>query len=95
MALVKISTTKILYLAAALFLVLAIMSSTLPSCRAGGCVGCHRSPPPPVDDTCFRLFRCTPEMCSNECRQRRLQAEGAYCVNRNAAKECCCRHDAI
>ncbi|KAG2558058.1 hypothetical protein PVAP13_8NG135700 [Panicum virgatum] len=100
MALTKISTSRNMYLlTAALFLVLATMSSTFPSCQAvrRGIIG-HQPPPPllppsPPGETCFIFPECKLSVCTKACVSKRHRGVGAHCVEieETATDECCCR----
>ncbi|CAD6253688.1 unnamed protein product [Miscanthus lutarioriparius] len=96
MALLKISTTRIVYLWAKLFLVLGIMSATFPSCRAASLSGfncCQENKPPEID--CQRYINCKPYGCWLACTRRGYTGVGAHCINKKDAykDECCCNKD--
>ncbi|CAL4984134.1 unnamed protein product [Urochloa decumbens] len=102
MALVRISTVRLVHLTAALFLVLAIMSCTSPSGEAG-CGGstCRNSPPPPpLKVDCFvpeDQFFCQSHYCPNICISKdhsikRNSITRAYCNYHVDPHECCCIH---
>ncbi|PAN43022.1 hypothetical protein GQ55_8G200800 [Panicum hallii var. hallii] len=93
--------TRIMYLTAAVFLALSIMSTTIPSSEAGGrcskgrCLPPPPRPlPPPASFRCFQIRRdepaCKrPKDCENLCAKNDYPKEHAYCRSR---RECCCKH---
>ncbi|KAK8447821.1 hypothetical protein SEVIR_8G160332v4 [Setaria viridis] len=101
MALVRmISTARLVYLTAALFLVLAIMSCTSSSCQAGNCIGsaCRRpwQPPPNRVRPCFRAQRssqCGPSYCKGVCAAHGINnCKAAFCEITVVPHLCCCPH---
>ncbi|KAG0530084.1 hypothetical protein BDA96_05G154200 [Sorghum bicolor] len=77
--------TKIVYLAAALLLVLGTMP-TFPSCQAGGCC------PGGMKEQCYSSKSpCIVDLCKAYCGARGHKKEDAYCVKRNNGEECCCK----
>ncbi|CAD6256850.1 unnamed protein product [Miscanthus lutarioriparius] len=103
MALLNISTTRIVYLWAALFLVLGIMSATFPSCRAAGLSGfncCQENKAPPLlaEIDCRQYANCKPYGCLLACRGRGYTGIGNHCIinKKNFFKDqCCCDKDPI
>ncbi|PAN42929.1 hypothetical protein PAHAL_8G198200 [Panicum hallii] len=101
MALTNISTSRNMYLlTAALFLVLATMSSTFPSCQAvrRGIIRRHQPPPPPLSpsppgETCFIFQEYKLSVCSKACVSKGHRGVGAHCVEikQTGTDECCCR----
>ncbi|XP_066341919.1 uncharacterized protein [Miscanthus floridulus] len=92
MALLKISTTRIVYLWAALFLVLGIMSATFPSCRAASLSGFN----------CCQENKAPPPLAEIDCRQYARGGGGggggSHCIinKKNFFKDqCCCDKDPI
>nr|ACG26044.1 hypothetical protein [Zea mays] len=78
------SSIKIVYLAAALFLVLGTMP-TFPSCQAGGCC------PGRIKEQCYGTSGpCVNDVCAAYCQIKGHKSEGAYCVKRNNGQDCCC-----
>ncbi|KAG2562499.1 hypothetical protein PVAP13_8KG237502 [Panicum virgatum] len=77
MALVRVSTARIVYLTSALSLVLVIMMScTSSSCRAGSCVGKPCRPPPPPAPPCFtprQPRRCSRDECPDVCSEHGIK----------------------
>ncbi|EES09349.1 hypothetical protein BDA96_05G054200 [Sorghum bicolor] len=76
--------TRIVYLAAALFLVLGTMS-TFPSCQAGGCC-----PGGPSRVECSRwqgAQPCRNDACIAHCAGLGHKKAGAYCLY----PDCCCK----
>ncbi|KAG0530085.1 hypothetical protein BDA96_05G154300 [Sorghum bicolor] len=76
--------TRIVYLAAALILVLGIMA-TFPSCQAGGCPGGIKA------EYCFRCTPCINDLCIPYCGTHGYKVKGSHCVKRNIGEECCCK----
>ncbi|KAG0530097.1 hypothetical protein BDA96_05G155500 [Sorghum bicolor] len=100
MALLKIYTTRIVYLWAALFLVLGIMFATSPSSRAASlsgfnCCQENKLPPPRAEIDCRQYPICRPYGCLLACRGWGYTGVGFHCISKkNPMKdECCCDKD--
>ncbi|KAG2558146.1 hypothetical protein PVAP13_8NG139302 [Panicum virgatum] len=84
-----------MYLAAAVSLVIAIMSTTFPSSLASNsCVGstgpCSQpSPVPPPLFRCFSSKDCKPTGCQDVCQEQHYPREGAHC---RSVDSCCCKN---
>ncbi|KAG2558144.1 hypothetical protein PVAP13_8NG139300 [Panicum virgatum] len=89
---------RIMYLTAAVFLALAIISTTEAGggCSRGRCSPPRPSPPPP-SFRCFEIRRDEPACrrprdCESLCAKNDFPTERAYCRSR---RECCCMHPAL
>ncbi|KAG0530086.1 hypothetical protein BDA96_05G154400 [Sorghum bicolor] len=81
---IKICTTRIVYLAAALILVLGTMP-TFPSCQAGGCC------PGGIKEQCyFAKPPCRTDMCASYCYLKGHEKSHRCVKINNGNEECCC-----
>ncbi|CAL4999870.1 unnamed protein product [Urochloa decumbens] len=93
MSLVRISMATFVYLTAALFLALAIISCILSPCQAGNCI-----PGKPCKPTrkvaCFvpsQSRRCSRYECPDVCSENGIKGcKAAYCNIKVIPYECCC-----
>ncbi|CAL4987243.1 unnamed protein product [Urochloa decumbens] len=99
MALVRISTARLVYSTTALFLALAIMLSCTSSfCQAGNCGGKPCGPPPPLELKlpCFeprQQRRCSAAKCPRVCAENGIKGcKDAYCERKVIPYKCCCPH---
>ncbi|CAL5028126.1 unnamed protein product [Urochloa decumbens] len=89
--------TKIIVCLATSFVVLAMMSSTFPSCQAAG--KWPRRPPPqprpaaPPPPFCFQFDAqyCTNYHCGKACQEHSFpRKNGGYCDKNVEPWQCCC-----
>ncbi|CAL4992684.1 unnamed protein product [Urochloa decumbens] len=90
MALLRSSNTRIMYLTIVIVLVLAISSSTIPSCQAGNIIEGHDSPTL-SSVTCYTYRQCDEAGCARHCVHKGKKKDG--CRNKGADPEQCCCQD--
>ncbi|TVU21333.1 hypothetical protein EJB05_30961 [Eragrostis curvula] len=81
--------------AIAVFLVLAVISSTSISCVSATCTGCPTPKPKPATP-CFHAgsspHPCTVEGCKKLCEHHQYKSDLAYCKSVSPG-ECCCPNE--
>ncbi|KAF8650796.1 hypothetical protein HU200_063700 [Digitaria exilis] len=91
MAILKSDKARIMHLAIALLLVLAITSSTFPSCQAGNIIKGPDSPPTTLSVTCYTYRQCDVVGCCNHCAHKGKKKEGCECRTGTDPEQCCCQ----
>uniref|UniRef100_K3ZKI1 Knottin scorpion toxin-like domain-containing protein n=1 Tax=Setaria italica TaxID=4555 RepID=K3ZKI1_SETIT len=96
MALAKCSTKRVVYLAAAIFLILAIMSHTSSCCQAGEVDLDDRRHKPEMTCYPYSGAHCVDHDCGQVCVNKGFKdGNGAFCSKHGFAYQCCCPHQAV